>query len=587
MSEVENTKELRRILALPRREPADLAALASDMTALLSVSGRCPGKPGPRGLCDVCGSATKLRPVQALALHDIGVHGGGLLPVGVGEGKTLIFWLAAYVLGASCVLGLLPASLIKNAEDARAVLSNHWAIPKHVRLFSYELLGRAQSSEELNNANFQPDLIVCDEAHRLKNLGGAACARRIARYMAKKSKTGFVAMSGTIMRDSLHDFAHLAFWSLKEGAPLPMDARELDDWASALDELKPGAPDADLRQVDPGALLQFANPEERKRDDRTAARLGFRRRLTETPGIVAAAGEGEDVGASIYVKAHTYAVEPVTDAHFRTLRTEWARPDGKLLEQGVDVWRHARELALGFHYEWDPPPPKEWMDARRAWSAYVRAVLAHSRTLDSPLTVINAIDAGKRADEGGVLARWRAVRDDFTPNTVAVWHDDSVLQWVATWMKSGGIVWTEHSFFARRLSIETGAPYFGAKGFNAAGQYIEQSKAKAIIASIDANRDGKNLQTQGWERMLIVSPPDGWDAWQQTLARIHRPGFTGDAVQVDFLLGCREHGAAWAKTWAGTEAARDTIGAQPKLLLADVDVPDEDEIGAMVGARWR
>jgi len=535
-----------------------------------------------------------LRRVQALALHDMAIEGGALLPVGVGEGKTLIFWLAAYLLDAKCVLGLLPASLIKNAEDARAILSNHWLVPTHVRLLSYDMLGRAQSEKELEHPNFQPDLIVCDEVHRLKNLR-AACTRRVARYMAKKPRTAFVGMSGTIMRDSLYDFAHLAFWALKEKAPLPMVPYELDEWASALDELKPGAPGADLRQVEPGALLKFCNAEERRNGPRTAARLGFRRRLTETPGIVAAAGEGEDVGASILVKSHTYDVSPVTEDHFRRLRGDakdrvhypgWERPDGKMFEEGVEVWACARQLALGFNYRWDPEPPKEWMDARKAWSKFVRGVLSRSHTLDSPEVVVRAIDAG-RFDEGAeLLERWRAIKPTFRPNTVAVWHDDSVIEWCARWAKDGGIVWTEHHFFAQRLAKETGISYYGPKGFNAQGEYIQHSRAKAIIASIDANRDGKDLQTQGWERMLFTSPPDGWDAWQQAVARIHRKHYPGDVVTVDFLLGCREHHSAWLKAMAGTEAARDTVGAKPKLLLADLNVHDEFQVAQFRGWRW-
>lgn len=601
---VRNTAELRRVLDLPRREEQDLAALASQLTDLLAVRGVCPGKMNEHGLCDVCESPMELREVQALALHDMALQGGALLPVGVGEGKTLIFWLAAYVLGAQCVLGLLPASLIKNAEDARAKLSKHWLIPNHVRLLSYELLGRAQSEKELENPNFQPDFIVCDEAHRLKNLR-AACTRRVARYMAKKPRTRFVGMSGTIMRDTLFDFVHLLFWALKEGAPLPTVPHELDDWASALDELKPGAPDADLRQLDPGALLQFCNDDELKEDPRTAARRGFRRRLTETPGVVAAVGAGEDIGASIYVNAHTYDVSKTTEDLFRKLRGDgssienrlaypgWERSDGKLFEQGVEVWACARQLALGFNYKWDPEPPKDWMDARRAWSKFVRGVLTRSRTLDSPSIVVDAIDAGRIKEGADLLEQWRAAKSEprpsqpFRPNTVAVWHDESVLEWCARWAKDGGILWTEHHFFAQRLAREIGLSYYGPKGFDAKGQYIEHSRAKAIIASIDANRDGKNLQTQGWERMLFVSPPDGWDAWQQAIARIHRMHYRGDSVQVDFLFGCREHHNAWLNAMAGTIAAQDTVGAKPKLILATIDVPTEYEVAAYSGFRWQ
>jgi hypothetical protein len=563
------TPELQRILSLPRRaSDADYSALVAELTEVLK-------RPG---------GTMRLRPVQALALHDIGVHGGAFLPVGVGEGKTLIAWMAAYMLGAKRPLKLLPAGLIEGAERARRdQLATHWLIPNHVRLLSYEMLGRAQAEGELEE--YAPDLIICDEVHRLKNKR-AACTRRVARYMAKHPTTAFVGMSGTIMRDSLHDFAHVLFWALKGGAPIPTEPHELDDWASALDEIKPGKPGADYTQIGPGALLELCSPEEISREQPlTAARRGFRRRLVDTPGVVATAGDGERVDCSIYVRAQTYKIAPITNEHFALLRGKWERPDGKLLEQGVDVWRHARELALGFHYAWDPPPPKDWVDARRGWSSYVRAILGRSRTLDSPLVVINAIDAGKIDDEGCVLAKWRAIKPTFKPNTIAVWHDESVLARCAEWAKTPGIIWTEHHFFAERLAKETGLPYYAGKGFDRRGQFIEDSTSKTIIASIDANRDGKNLQFK-WNRNLIVSPPEGWDVWQQTIARTHRPGQAADEVVVDVLVGCREHVAAWRKAIAGTLATRDTVGGTPKLLLADISFPSDEELAQYRGARW-
>ncbi len=106
-------------------------------------------------------------------------------------------------------------------------------------------------------------MILADEAHRLKNLGGAACARRVARHMSKHPETIFVPMSGTIIRDSVHDFAHLLFWSHKGDAPLPMKSHELDEWASVLDEPKPSRYGEEVERMGAGALLELCNAEER------------------------------------------------------------------------------------------------------------------------------------------------------------------------------------------------------------------------------------------------------------------------------------------------------------------------------------
>ncbi len=92
--------DLARILALPRRTHTDLAALATELTALLKQ---------PAG-------NMSLRHIQALALYDIGTVNGGFLPIGVGEGKTLISLLAPFVLNAAKPILLLPAGLQEKTQ---------------------------------------------------------------------------------------------------------------------------------------------------------------------------------------------------------------------------------------------------------------------------------------------------------------------------------------------------------------------------------------------------------------------------------------------------------------------------------------
>lgn len=562
------TSELERIIALPRRRTDDACwkDLAAQLTELLKT---------PNG-------TQTLRPVQAMALHDIGTTGGGFFPIGVGEGKTLISLLAPYVLDAKRPLLLLPAALVQKTERERQRYAQHWRIPTNIRLMSYEMLGRVQASGELEK--YAPDVIGGDEIHKAKNKK-AAVTRRIARYMHDHPDTRFFGMSGTIMRKSVLDFAGILRWGLKGNAPVPKSEHETEEWAQALDDKI-----ADEARFEPGALLHLCTPEEIVSPEAianpvTAARRGFQRRLTETPGVVATAGESERVDCSIYVRAITYDVQAITDAHFHKLRSMWLTPDDWTLYQATDVWRHSRELATGMHYVWDPRPPQDWRDARRDWHAFVREVLSRSRTLDSELDVANACDAGKLAN--AALEAWRAIRDTFVPNTVAVWHDDTVLKLCAEWMMKPGIVWTSHSFFARRLAQMTGCAYYGAEGFTDDGlHFIEDASPKdAVVASVKANREGRNLQGI-WSRNLLVSPPDGADALQQLIGRTHRPGQQADEVTFDVLLGCLEHANAWRKAMAGALAIRDTVGAEQKILLADVEWPSDEEIAAFRGPRW-
>lgn len=556
---VAHTADFQRIVSLPRRpvpSAAELTYLASSITEILKT---------PAG-------TMSLKPIQALALYDAGTVGGLLGPIGVGEGKTLLSLLLPIALDAKRPLLLLPGGLIEKTKRERLALSQHWRIPNTIRLFSYDLLSRVNAADELEK--YQPDVIVGDEIHRLKSKR-AAVTRRVARYMHAHPETKFAGLSGSIMDKSLKDFAHIAVWALKSGAPVPLKSDEVEEWAEALDERSIGT-----RQ--PGALLQFAN-----REDGTgsgAARRGFQRRLVETPGVVATVGEGERVGCSIYVRGIIHKVAPVTEQNFAKLRKEWRTPDDWELMTAVDVWRHAQELALGLHYVWSPRPPQEWRNARTDWNRFVRETISKTRTYDSELHVANACDAGKL--DGSLLKRWRAIKPTYTPNVVPVWHDDSALKTCAEWMKHPGIVWTEHGFFAERLSKETGHTYYGPQGRSSDGRYIEDASSKdAIIASLHANREGRNLQHL-WHRNLMVTPPTSAAWWEQTVARTHRPGQTADEVIVDVLLGCRENFDACMKAIEGAKAIRDMTGKQQKLLLADITLPSESEIDGMNAPRW-
>lgn len=720
---VRRTSDLDRIVNLPRRSTSAVEfgeTIANELTELLALPNKCGGHLLPGGICSVCKGPTKLRPVQAAALHDVGTLGGLFGPIPVGHGKTAISLLAPYVLDAQRPLLVLPASLLKKTKKERAEkYDKHWRIPNNIQSISYEALGRVNYSTFLEEMN--PDLIVFDEVHRAKNKR-AAVTRRLIRYMRARPNTMVVALSGTVMRKSLLDFGHILRWCLKKNAPIPETDVELEEWAQALDERIEEYERAEL-----GALKVFSGGV----DDLDEVRRGFKERLVNTPGVVAVTGGEDDlVTCSLSIRALKYNVAPVTEQHFAKLRKDMLTPDNLQLMQAVDVWRHARELALGFHYvqvgaeaysKWltdvlkqlrsvdagitqntakngthiavhttdairtnskssgantlhgiapstrsgsentssnpgtgsdsqsgtlssksaaehvpsvdvkrkdsasitttsldafgafsavpvtevsaisatmlkayraqfaifaeSARPPEEWRRVRREWNAFVREILAKSRTLDSPLQVVNACDAGRLPNQ--TLEAWRAIEHTFKPVTVPVWHDDSALRVCLEWMREPGIVWVEHQFFGHCLAALSGKKYYGAKGLTDRGEFIDDADPNtAVILSIDANKEGRNLQHK-WSRNLVTAPPEGADIWQQMLGRTHRPGQIADEVEVDVLLGCKEHANAWRRALSAAEAIRDTTGADSKLLLADVDWPSEDEIAGFAGARWR
>lgn len=559
--------ELHRVRNLPRRTWTDehLEDLATKLTALLKT---------PEG-------TMRLRPKQALALHDAGICNGLVGSLRVGGGKTLISMLAPRVMhpAPERPLLILPAALVEKTEADRHNLSKHWKIARNLYIRSFEFLGRIAAEKFFEE--FDPDLIIIDEAHRAKNKR-AGVTRRLIRHMHRRPNTRVIILSGTVVKKSLKDAAHLIRWALKDNAPIPREDGELEEWADALDE---GV--NVLRRVDPGPLVTLAGID-RTGDPLVDARRAFRQRLSETPGFVETTGD--QVACSLNISVVRYPEHPVTNQHFETLRAKWETPDGWMESEAVAIWRHARELSLGFHYVWDPRPPKAWLDARRAWAKFVRDTLSRSRTLDTELQVVNAVKSGAlRSPE---FYTWSEIRPSFTPVQRALWHDDSALEKCQEWMEEhDGIVWCEHTFFAEELSRRSGVPYFGAQGRTAAGESIvdfassEKAGKVPIIASIAANATGRNLQA--WNKNLVTTGITQAADWEQLLGRTHRDGQKADEVFVEALLGCFEHWDAWNRAKAYAVATQDTYGADQKLLIATVDMPSEEEILALQGARWK
>lgn len=563
---VQRTPELERVLAIPRRtlyiEGPSAEKLARDLSDALRL---------PHG-------KQELRPIQAASLYELWKVGGLLASVRVGGGKTLVSQLAPVVRDAKRPILILPASLIEKTRREARALAQHWPIPVHLRLFSYEWLGRTQAAEELER--YGPDMIIADECHKLKN-PKAAVTKRLVRYMHKHPETCFVALSGTITKRSLRDYAHLLTFCLPPlHCPVPLKGSELIDWADALDVKKDDAPPS----CEVGALWSLCTAEERNAGaDLSTVRKAFRRRLTETAGVVATSDRF--LGASLVIGAVEAKAPDTVAAAFAGLRATWTTPDGWPLSEPMAVWRHARELALGFYYVWDPRPPHEWLDARKAWSQICRQILSDNRRqLDSEKQVVQAIDSGFYPLAEGALADWRDVRDSFVPHTRPVWLDTYALDAVARWGEHGGIVWCEHVAFAEELARRTGWTYYGAKGLSSDNRFVEDSNEETIIVSQEANRTGRNLQYK-WSRNLLTSPLSNGLGLEQLLGRTHRDGQPEDEVTADVLMLCREHARAIRQAVVDAHYIQESTGQEQKLVYADFAF-DLDQYDMRTGPLW-
>jgi len=505
-----------------------------------------------------------LRFVQALALCEIYDNRGGFLLISVGGGKSLISLLVATILEAQRPILIVSGGALESTKRKHQMYMKHWRIRRDLRVLSYQVLGRESGAHLLDRYN--PDLIILDEAHRAKNKK-AAVTKRLIRWFKTWTQTMCVAMSGTISKRSLHDFAHIIGWCLKENSPLPHDWNELEAWASCLDE-RPKA----IQRYRPGALLELATPEDHvPMDEYQTARKAFRRRLIETPGVVATSEQGCD--ASLYIKGQI--VEHQIEPHWEKLRTLWELPDGWPLADGMQIWAKARELALGFYYLCDPRPPADWWAAKKAWCAFVRDILKDNRrNLDSELQVARACVYHPEWYGDEEYRTWKAIEPTFKYNQVIEWLDEGALAACIEWLeKHGGLVWTEHTMFGQTLSQLTGVPYFGQGGRSGTGIYIEDHTGPAIL-SLEANKEERNLQYRPeWTKNLVASwPPNGLKC-EQMLGRSHRPGQEADEVHFWTLIGCYENVACVEQSRADARYLKEIQGPQ-KLLIADIDIPD-------------
>lgn len=539
---VGDTKELQRIIDLPRRDWTEHAEeLAATMTARLKK---------PNG-------SQALFPVQAVSLYEIYKHErGALLPIQVGGGKTLISYLAAWAAKSRVTVLLVPASLRqKTLRDFRSY-GKHWKRPPgRLIVLNYEKLSSAKSADILDR--IKPDLIVADECQKLKNRK-AACTKRVHAYLRKNPETRFVGLSGTIVKRSIMDFHHHAGWALGDGMPLPMGAQEATTWARAVDP-KPDGP-----RVQPGALSRLGPVE-----DREQARKTLGERIGQTPGVVVTAGES--TGSTLILSTWAPDLDPEIAEALERLRKDHVTPWGDEVADPRDLWRVARQLVCGFSYRWEPPPPPEWLLARKRWKGFARYVLDQGvEGLDSELRVANAVKVGKLNDKGRWDA-WAAIRSRYHPekNRATRWiSKDTLRQAVKVIGKKPSLVWVEHRAVGHALAQATGWPYAYKDGADEQGRLVESYAGKqTVILSIASNHKGLNLQA--WNHNDILMPPSSGDIWEQIMGRTDRTGQEADEITYRVMLGDPSVEAGFANAFADARFQWQTLGQPQKLLLAD------------------
>jgi hypothetical protein len=526
--------DLVRVRALVQSDPAPPELIAALSTHL--------SRPG----ADV-----ELRQKQTDALRDLFDLGGCVGSMPTGEGKTLVSLLAPTLLGAERPVLILPANC---RDKTRTEFAEYLADGWHVRLptlLSYSEL--SLQSRERKLLELQPDLIMLDEADEARNIDGTGFGRRIRRALATLSPRPRVAiLSATLIGDDLLEYWELLLWALQDKAPVPLHKAAAERWASATNRVVKG----ELRRKEPGALDTLPG--------------GFHAWLRSRRGVVSGRGEicPSAIEITTWVPPISHELRQVINACAITSK----RPDG----ERVTDWELPDLLcclAQGFYQVWDPMPPRWWLDPRRSYLDFERAILdAQIEGFDTPAQIRDALDArpkrhipelGNDADlVRAALANWRAVKDRFKPNAVPVWITGEIMDAVATHAgsRAGQIVWVKHKAPGHELA-RRGLPYFGADT-----QPHQHTPGAPMVCSIKAHGRGKNLQA--WWRALVMHPMAKARLWEQLISREHRPGQKADTIFVEVIAGVEYHGQVLERVLKQAQADSDASGVPHKMVLA-------------------
>lgn len=559
-------------------------------------------------------SGFRLLTTQASAVDEIEQANGGFLPIGVGWGKTGISIMTAehfhrqlmdagmprpkglLLIEPGCVSQFgktdlrswrekVPISVPfltlgkKPKKSRQAIYRSGY---KGCYVVPYSLLSVSDTMDMLEAID--PDYVIADEAHNLKDPKTARTKRFLA--MMRERKRLFVAMSGTMTTKSIDDYRHLMAFALRDGAPLPLGGAMAGEWARVLDS------DAEITGDHmTGPLLplvewaQEHDPDPKARYKMTVSdlRRAYTLRMHTAPGVVATGDNA--IGASMELtncdaKGNAYGDPTLQWAATRPgwselqglladVQQAYVTPNGDEIECSLHVFKWMVELSTGFYNEklWHTPAElaerSELTEKRAAYAlAAAKDAHAHHQLLAremrgffeySPPGLDTPKELGLRVSQGRT--------EDIPQIVVELWHEhkaklaeieaeygfvperysravrvcDFKIQAAIEWAKKmkSGLIWVWHIEMGRWLNEEMAkqglSPLYCPAGANDTIQgefnpdYGGWTDSRRVgVASISAHCTGKNLQRA--PHQLVLQWPRNSLKAEQMLGRVHRTG---------------------------------------------------------------
>lgn len=531
---------------------------------------------------------------QARAILAYDRVAGGFFPIGVGWGKTGISLMVAergWRKGFGKVVLQVPPSITSQLVShdigwwrARVPLS----VPFHVLagktkaqrmkmarsgfrgcyIIPYSMLSTEDSVEVLRLID--PQLVICDEGHNLKNFS-AARTRRLMNFVNEK-EPDFVVASGTITDKGVEDYHHLITAALGDNSPLPLSNMMAMQWGVVLNS---GAQPTENQAGTLMPLIEWAKahfPNEDLPPIVSGFRRAYRLRLTSAPGVVSTGDQ--EIGVSLTI-TNRELPNPERWVGYDELmgligliEDEFVTPNGDEIQHAIHKHKWLSELSCGFYNELKWPEPEVYAKrkqitveeaydrlerarahhkAQQVYNKELREFLLYGRPpegMDTPRGVGNAISQGRTYElPGKLVSLWQKAHAlgfegmperDSSAVRICQFKVDDAINWASNLpAKEGGIIWCYHKELAQWLmevGMAAGLPMLNCPaGENDAIRDVKNAN-KILVASVMAHGEGKNLQHH--QNQYVLQWPRSARVSQQMLGRCHRTGQLADELIV-------------------------------------------------------